>query len=86
MSNRDSASSSASTATTSSPETKFMVSLQRSLGGKAYPEQPKNTPVDAVRIFIALLQLGHFISVKVGVFARIPSSASAILNLRVKAL
>ena len=66
-----------------------MVVLQRSFGGKAYPVQPKNTPVLAVRIAILRPQVGQTISVSTKLFGRIPpsnSSNSAFVNCVEKSL
>jgi hypothetical protein len=54
-----------------------MVSLQRSLGGSAYPEQPRKTPVLAVRICIGRPQALHGMSVIVGAFACMPSGSGS---------
>src|SRR5690554_2564134 len=71
-------STSSSALTTSSPDTRLMVVLQRSFGGNEYPEQPRNTPVLATRICILRAQVGQGLLVSVGSFGRIPPSPSAV--------
>ena len=52
-----------------------IVFVQRSLVGARYPEQPRNTPVLAVRTCMGLPHLLQGMSVFVGSLARMPPSA-----------
>jgi DNA topoisomerase IA len=57
-----SAFSSSSMLIASSPGVRLIVVLQRSLGGKVYPEQPKNTPVLAVLICFYAEKIGDIVT------------------------